>query len=70
MLCRGSWYLAWFGRGRMFWASFASFVYLQGLKNILLSIHLGLKGSNLKSKPKQANTKRNRENRGINHKMY
>ena len=52
MLCLGLWYLARFDRGGIFLASFASFVDLQGLKNILLSIHLGLKGSNLKSKLK------------------
>jgi len=36
---------------------------------ILLSIHLGLKGLNLESKPKKENTKCNRENKGVNHKI-
>jgi len=36
---------------------------------ILLSINLGLKGSNMKSKLKQANTTCNRENKDTNHKI-
>jgi len=68
MLCPERWYLAQFDRGGMFLVSFACFIYLQVLRNHSFIHTIGFKKFKYKIKT-QANTKHNRKNRGIKHKI-